>query len=465
MTTLCTQDSYWHRKANAIGLLGLLPQQKMTTALQMLVYGAAADQCAEICRMGESITLECMKKLCQQMEGLFGEEYIRAPTHADLRRFLTRGIQRGFSGMIGSIDCMYREWKNCTSGWGGAYSGRKGQPTIILEVIASYNTWMWHAFFGVPGAQNDINILGQSPLFDKVIAGNSPTVVFHVNGKRYNNVYYLAEGIYPRYSTFVKTISNPTTQSQKLFARKQEAYRKDVERYFGILQSRWAILRHGAQMHRRSIIRGIMMTCIILHNIIVEDKFVEDEFVELVEEDLMNSVASQKKNFGGMSGVFSDSQYEVMKGQASEFELEAMYERMIQKTLKLDCDRALAMVDRKLGSSQNKQYLWELKARILWYKKIYDKGVFDALGNIFSSAGAFRFPMTYLVYGTSLHVKEGSDDQLNLYKLGLQEAENKNDQNMINEFRTRIQLREEIEIVVVWMNFWLIYGLRSELRL
>ncbi|XP_074352734.1 uncharacterized protein LOC141691881 [Apium graveolens] len=105
---------------------------------------------------------------------------------------------------------------------------------------------VWYAFFGVPGAQNDINVLGQSPVFDKVIAGNSPTVVFHVNGKRYNNEYYLVDRIYPRYSTFVKTISNLATQSQKLFAKKQEAYHKDVERCFGILQSRWAIFRHSA---------------------------------------------------------------------------------------------------------------------------------------------------------------------------------------------------------------------------
>ncbi|XP_074342466.1 uncharacterized protein LOC141680032 [Apium graveolens] len=232
MTALCTQDSYWHQKEDAVGLLGLLPQQKMTAALQMLAYGAAADQCAEICRMGESTILECMKKFCQQVEGLF-------------------------------------------------------------EAVASYDTWVWHAFFGVPGAQNDINVLGQSPVFNKVIAGNSPTVVFHVNGKRYNNAYYFADGIYPRYSTFVKTISNPATQSKKLFVKKQEAYRKDVERCFGILQSRWPILCHDARMHKCSTLRSIIMTCIILHNMIVDDEFVENEFIESVEEDLMNPSATQ----------------------------------------------------------------------------------------------------------------------------------------------------------------------------
>ncbi|XP_074355703.1 uncharacterized protein LOC141695348 [Apium graveolens] len=96
MTALCTQDSYWHQKIYVIGLPGLLPQQKMTDALRMLAYGAASNQCAEICRIGEPTTLECMKFFCQQVEGLFGEEYHCAPTPTDLRRLLTGGNKGDF---------------------------------------------------------------------------------------------------------------------------------------------------------------------------------------------------------------------------------------------------------------------------------------------------------------------------------------------------------------------------------
>ncbi|XP_042051383.1 uncharacterized protein LOC121796641 [Salvia splendens] len=39
-------------------------------------------------------------------------------------------------------------------------------------------------------------------------------------------------GIYPRWSAFVKTITCPTTDRRALFAQKQEAARKDVERAF-----------------------------------------------------------------------------------------------------------------------------------------------------------------------------------------------------------------------------------------
>ncbi|KAL9684975.1 hypothetical protein QQ045_022419 [Rhodiola kirilowii] len=168
----------------------------------------------------------------------FGDHYLRSLHAAHLSRLLQRAEQRGFPGMIGSIDFMHWEWKNCPTAWQGSHSGRKGRPTIILEAVASYDTWIWHSFIGVPEAQNDLNVLHQSDIFDPLLAGISPQVTYKVNGSTYTNSYYLADGIYPRYSSFVKSIPNPQTEAEKLYTTKQESYRKDVERCFGILQSR-----------------------------------------------------------------------------------------------------------------------------------------------------------------------------------------------------------------------------------
>ncbi|XP_050365626.1 uncharacterized protein LOC126784187 [Argentina anserina] len=170
----------------------------MTEALQMLAYGSAADQCIEITRMGESTTLECMEEFCSQVVHLSGPRYLRSPTPADLTRLLAKGERRGFPGMIGSIDCMHWEWKNCPTAYQGAYSGRKGRPTVILEAVASYDKWIWHRFFGCPGAKNDINVLHLSNVFSEILARRGPTIVYEVHGQRYTTNYYLADEIYPR---------------------------------------------------------------------------------------------------------------------------------------------------------------------------------------------------------------------------------------------------------------------------
>lgn len=52
----------------------------------------------------------------------------------------------------------------------------------------------------------------------------------------------------------------------------QEAYYKDVERTFGILQAQFAIIRQPTKGWSLAKLNSIMMICIILHNMIVEDE-------------------------------------------------------------------------------------------------------------------------------------------------------------------------------------------------
>jgi hypothetical protein len=64
----------------------------------MLAYGVVGDLIDEYLRMSKSTCLEFMYKFCKAEE---------------TTRLLSINEGRGFLGMIGSIDWMHWEWKNC----------------------------------------------------------------------------------------------------------------------------------------------------------------------------------------------------------------------------------------------------------------------------------------------------------------------------------------------------------------
>ncbi|XP_058742256.1 uncharacterized protein LOC131614711 [Vicia villosa] len=220
---LSSSDNYFTQRVDAANKEGISPLAKCTTTMRMLAYGVAADAVDEYIKIGGTTALKL---------------YLRAPTQDDLQRILHVSEMRGFPGMIGSIDCMHWEWKNCPKAWEGQFTrGDKGTTTVILEAV-----------------------------------GKAPSVNFFVNQRPYNMAYYLADGIYPSYPTFVKSIRLPQSEPDKLFAKFQEGCRKDIERAFGVLQARFKIIREPARLWDIANLGIIMRSCIILHNMIVEDE-------------------------------------------------------------------------------------------------------------------------------------------------------------------------------------------------
>jgi hypothetical protein len=105
------------------------------------------------------------------------------------------------------------------------YRGYKKEPTIILKAIASKDLWIWHAFFRMSGSHNDINVLQRSSIFVRLGEGQDSQVNYKINGNDYSMSYYLTDGIYSLWVTFVKTIPEPRGNKKKYFVKTQEACR------------------------------------------------------------------------------------------------------------------------------------------------------------------------------------------------------------------------------------------------
>ncbi|XP_070676378.1 uncharacterized protein [Malus domestica] len=90
MSAICNHDPYFVQKEDIFHVLGLLPKQKITTALRMLAYIAPANQVDEIARMGKTTILESLMRFSSAIEALYTNEYIRKPTPRDMRMLLRK---------------------------------------------------------------------------------------------------------------------------------------------------------------------------------------------------------------------------------------------------------------------------------------------------------------------------------------------------------------------------------------
>ncbi|GKD05059.1 ALP1-like protein [Tanacetum coccineum] len=111
-----------------------------------------------------------------------------------------------------------------------------------------------------------------SPLFDDLLDDLALVVPYVVNGVEYRNGYYLADGIYPEWASFVKSFTVATDPKYTYFKQRQESARKNVERAFGVLQGRWGLIQQPIRAYEVNTLRRIMYAGIIMHNMILEDQ-------------------------------------------------------------------------------------------------------------------------------------------------------------------------------------------------
>nr|GEY34915.1 hypothetical protein [Tanacetum cinerariifolium] len=217
---------------------GISPLIKCTSAILQLAYGVNASFLDEYMQMSERSSRTALDHFCQAVMKIYGPEYLRKPTVTDIEKlYRNHKKKHGFSGMLGSLDC---------SGSG------------------------LHAFFGVAGSNNDINVLYQSPLFNDLKTGRAQEIPFVANDVSYPSGCYLVDGIYPELAPLVKTIPEPADDDHKriLHKQKKKSARKDMERAFGVLKKKWVILANPTRVVKKDRIVNMMYTCIILHNMI-----------------------------------------------------------------------------------------------------------------------------------------------------------------------------------------------------
>lgn len=264
---------YFKQRPDATGLKGFTTLQKCTVAMRLIAYGTSADSIDEYGRIGASTALEFLKKFAKGVVECFKDEFLRPPNKKETEILLQRAECLGFPGMLGSIDCCKWVWKNCPTAHHGQHKGKEKVPTITMECIGDDRLYIWHAFFGIPGCNNDITVLEASPISASIANATYPVPCeFEIDGVVRNKPYWLSDNIYPKWPCFVHSILNPSGDDESYYAGRQEGRRKDIERAFGVLQAKYHIVALPSRLWKKSDMTTVMYCCLILHNMVVNEK-------------------------------------------------------------------------------------------------------------------------------------------------------------------------------------------------
>eukprot|EP00918_Siedleckia_nematoides_P086696 GHVU01190804.1.p1 GENE.GHVU01190804.1~~GHVU01190804.1.p1 ORF type:complete len:434 (+),score=50.46 GHVU01190804.1:139-1440(+) len=255
-------------------LQGASPELQLTVALRILAYDLPFDAMDEMFDISKSSAHVYLIRVMMGLVRVYREEWLRQPRPEETAALELQNRRRGFPGMIGSIDCMLCYWDMCPAAWAGAYTGRAKRPTLVLEAVASESRRVWHYYFGLPGACNDLNAFDASPVGDLF---TTPTGAFRkpftVSGQRFNSLYMLGDGIYPSIPFIATPLEAPATEEERHYVDRQASVRKDVECTFGIARKQWKTLKNPSRYHHPHTIHLVVVTCLILHNMNCEDRY------------------------------------------------------------------------------------------------------------------------------------------------------------------------------------------------
>ncbi|GKA47029.1 ALP1-like protein isoform X1 [Tanacetum coccineum] len=129
------------------------------------------EGCDAVGKVGISALVKCTLYMAK--------EYYAKALQTDVKKlYAFHQNKHGFPGTIGSINCTKWLWAQCLQAYRAQFSrGDSGsEPFILLEAVASQDLWIWHAFFGVAGLNNDVNVLSQSPILNDLKVGKASEV-------------------------------------------------------------------------------------------------------------------------------------------------------------------------------------------------------------------------------------------------------------------------------------------------
>jgi hypothetical protein len=246
---------------------------KLLIALRMLGKGNDCDTLEELSGIPKSTVNNIFNQFCDEMTTNFFTKYVYMPEGEEREKIMDVFARVGFPGACGSMDVTHVRWYRCPRDQFNNCKGKYPFTTLATQAVVDHNRRILFLSDLYDGRENDKTITMDDEYTYNILHGSLNEVQFKMYDadgveKLFSGGYLIVDGGYMKLPCLIDPMHDATGLKDTHWSEFLESVRKDVECAFGILKSRFRILRNGLECSRTAC-NNVVKTCAILHNMLL----------------------------------------------------------------------------------------------------------------------------------------------------------------------------------------------------
>jgi hypothetical protein len=311
LVELANQDAIFHRwRDGNFDALSREPTPLSLLILCVLRYlgrGWTLDDLSENTGISREVIRCFMHKFLVFGSTVLYEKYVVAPTTVgDFEHHSHEYAKAGLPGCIGSMDATHIPLEKVQFRLRQNHLGFKmPHTTRTYNITVNHRRRILAGTSGHPGRWNDKTLV----LFDHfAVSLNEGRMlqdcafelyernsIGEVVKAKYRGAWLIVDNGYLNWSTTIPPIKRTCNRAEIRFSAWLESIRKDVECTFGILKSRFRILKTGIRLHRQEAADKIFLTCCAIHNWLLDVDGLDPDWREGVQSDWETATVQENR--------------------------------------------------------------------------------------------------------------------------------------------------------------------------